>query len=300
MTEPPSLAGVAALAPHAGPPLVVVDVGCRWGPADVWTAFGQHVVVYGFDPDAAECERLQSEAGEPRVRRFIPRALGPSDQGATLHLTVEPACSSLYPPDPEVVRDRPALACATEVGTQPVELTSLDSWAAEARVSPDFIKLDTQGSELGVLRGAEGALASVRAVEAEVEFNPIYSGQPLFGDVDAFLRDRGFVLWRLKNLVHYGLPGGPAEVTVPDDHYFDSVPCHVEGGGGQLFWANAFYVREGMVRRRPTGDWRGLIRDACVTAALGFGDLAARSLESALLAAPPEMVARLQSTLGSL
>jgi Methyltransferase FkbM domain len=67
----------------------------------------------------------------------------------------------------------------------------------------DFIKLDTQGSELEILQGGVRALAGVRCVEVEVEFNPIYRGQPLFYEVDAFMRGQGFVLWKLTNLVHY-------------------------------------------------------------------------------------------------
>lgn len=63
----------------------------------------------------------------------------------------------------------------------------------------DAIKLDTQGSELDILRGASRALSSCTLIEIEVEFNPIYEGQNLFCDVDRFLRDRGFVCGEYLN-----------------------------------------------------------------------------------------------------
>jgi hypothetical protein len=64
----------------------------------------------------------------------------------------------------------------------------------------DYLKLDVQGSEGQVLAGARTCLDSVLVVHSEVEFVPIYAGQPLFGDIDAILRSRGFVLHRLLNL----------------------------------------------------------------------------------------------------
>src|SRR3712207_6999908 len=48
---------------------------------------------------------------------------------------------------------------------------SLDEWLAGAGIGGvDVIKLDTQGSELGVLTGAASALSGVRAIEVEVQF----------------------------------------------------------------------------------------------------------------------------------
>jgi hypothetical protein len=62
----------------------------------------------------------------------------------------------------------------------------------------DFIKLDVQGYELACLKGAKAALESAAGVEVEVEFQELYAGQPLFPDVDHFLRSAGFVLFGLR------------------------------------------------------------------------------------------------------
>ena len=52
----------------------------------------------------------------------------------------------------------------------------------------DFIKLDTQGSELDILHGAGSLLDNCSGLQLEVMFSPLYEGQPLFADVDAYLR----------------------------------------------------------------------------------------------------------------
>ena len=272
----PSLSSLAALLER---PLVVLDVGCRWGFEEKWKALGSQVQLIGFDADAAECEALTHQSGDGV--RYVAASLGAAPGPARLFLTREPSCNSLYPPDPELIADRPALECTSLVSTAEIELTTLDAWAAEAGVrSVDFLKLDTQGSELDILRGAQQLLGSVRALEVEVELNPLYQGQPLFGDVDRFLREHGFVLWRLGHLVHYGWPDGSSDVAVEDRQVFDAQAAQISARGGQLFWAHAYYVRREMALGPYGAPRQTALRDACIAKALGFDDLAAHALQT--------------------
>ena len=275
---------VPLLATWLDDPLVVVDVGARWGAGERWRRFGPRVRVVGFDPDAEECERLAAAEPDDGMVTYVAAALGARVGTATLHTTVEPACSSLYPPIEELVVRRPELHVIRPAGTTDVRLETLDRWLATTDLDGiDVVKLDTQGSELGVLEGAERALESVRLLEIEVEFNELYAGQPLFGDVDRFLRDRGFVLWRLHHLVHYGLDEMDAgSVAVHDQHFFDSRPVPVPGQGGQLFWGHAYFVRRDLAFPTPTvPSWSRAVRDACAAVAFGFTDLALALLHRA-------------------
>ncbi len=122
---------------------------------------------------------------------------------------------------------------------------TLDEFIAERGIERvHAIKLDTQGSELQVLKGAEKALKGCIFLIVEVEFNALYECQPLFCDVDRFLRDRGFVLWRFNSLGHYStgqIGGEPHSMLIGSD----------PGGlhslafpNGQLFAADALYVKE--------------------------------------------------------
>jgi len=283
-----------ALAGLLQEPLVVVDVGCRWGFAQAWERLGDHSTIIGFDPDEAECARLAESYRANANVRVVPEGLGAEPGTATLYVTQDPGGCSLYPSVDDVVERHPDLSGGRVTSTEEVTVTTLDSWLAKEGIERvDVVKIDTQGSELGVLTGGREALATVRAIEVEVEFNELYVDIPLFADIDRFLRQEGFVLWRLKDLAHYAQRGAPRDWRVMEAQYFDKLVARFESGSGQLFWANAFYLKRDVAYPSPELGWQALVRDACVTTAFGFHDLVNLALGCAGASAPPEVAALL-------
>jgi hypothetical protein len=59
---------------------------------------------------------------------------------------------------------------------------------------PVMLKIDVQGFELNVLKGAERSLTDIDHLYIELSFAPLYVGQPLASEVVAWLAQRGFVL----------------------------------------------------------------------------------------------------------
>jgi hypothetical protein len=111
-------------------------------------------------------------------------------------------CSSLYPPNQafcDLFQNLGPLV-RTERTIQ-LETVSLDFFARQSGIECiDFIKIDVQGAELEVFRGGEQVLKNVMAIVSEVEFQPIYVGQPLYEDVSAHLRTQGFALCKFLGL----------------------------------------------------------------------------------------------------
>jgi FkbM family methyltransferase len=256
--------------------LFLVDVGARWGAHEQWKALTPRAKVLCFEPDQEEAARLTAQ-DEPNIT-YLPIALGATDGSvATLHMTSQPACSSLYAPVEALYRHYPALADIKPTRTVALPLRSLDAVLYEHAIEHvDAIKLDTQGSELDILRGATTTLRTCAMIDIEVEFNAIYEGQPLFCDVDRFMRDNGFVLWRLSDICHYA----PSEDCAPPLKFVmafsppQTIDCH-NARGGQLFWAQALYVRAeypatSAARLSPTSAFKA----AAVMASAGLWDLA--------------------------
>jgi FkbM family methyltransferase len=264
-------------------PVVAIDVGCRDGIRPAWRELKPHALLVGFDPDPAECAHLNDTAGDPAHERYEPLALGAREGEATLHLTADPQSSSLYPPAPAALARYPELWRHEPRGTQPILTTTVDSWARGAHLDAiDALKIDVQGAELDVLRGTEQSLGSVRVIEAEVEFQELYRGQPLFTDVDRFLRDRGFGLWRLREIHHCGLsPARRGEPVFGVGDYVEHTRL-----GGQIAWANAVFVREELADARAAVSWLARTNDACVASIFGLGELVELALREAVATAP--------------
>jgi FkbM family methyltransferase len=260
-------------------PIVVADVGCRWGFADTWEQLGGRCRAIGFEPDERECERLRERYRDRPWVEIVAHALGAHAGPAMLHVTREPACSSLYQPLDDVIDRHPRLEPQRRAASQEIGLVTLDDWCAGSGVDRiDVIKLDTQGSELDVLRGAVRSLENVIAVQTEVEFNRMYEGQPLFADVDRFLRDHGFVLWHLENLSHHRQRGARSGLRNAKQ-LFDFDDARFSSRPGQLFWADALFLRADVAQPRATTEWREALRHACVAAALGLDDVAGLVLD---------------------
>lgn len=182
--------------------------------------------VVGFEPNPAALAALEARRGPHE--RYFPHAVG-DGQRHTLHICQAPGMTSLLPPDPAVLGLFHGFPeWGRVLATEAVGTVRLDDVAETAGVQ--LLKLDIQGAELMVLRHATERLKTALVIQAEVEFLPLYVGQPLFSEVETFLRGHGFVLHRFFPLVSRAF----RPVLVNNDPY---------AGLGQAVWADAVFVR---------------------------------------------------------
>jgi FkbM family methyltransferase len=77
-----------------------------------------------------------------------------------------------------------------------VAVHRLDAWCAARGIAHvDFLKVDTEGHDLDVLRGATGLLPEVDFVQVEVSMNRYNRFHVPFAEVFDFLSDQGFHLF---------------------------------------------------------------------------------------------------------
>jgi FkbM family methyltransferase len=236
VTSPPSPLLREAFGGLAGDGLGVVDVGSRHGVHPMFAEIAPLVDAVGFEPDGDECRRLNGDrAATPPYRSltFLPFGLGNEDGHRSLHLCRSPGTSSLLAPNRAFLDRFPEPGRFEVERVVSVPVRALDGLASDptlrlpARI--DFVKVDTQGSELGVLRGAPKTLAEhVVAVEVEVEFAPLYRSAVPFRDIDAYLSECGFVLFKLRR--HEWVRG--------------TFAARPERSAGQLVFGDALYLRD--------------------------------------------------------
>ena len=215
----------------ASSPLTVVDGGASGGTNPRWAPFDRYLRVIGFEPDRRAFEILQAAPRGQAEVRYINHALNNTPSEVTFHMTSMQQCSSMFRPNASWLRRfRDEHQADYEVvETTTAEATTLDIALKEAGIADvDFVELDTQGSELLILQGATETLASsVFGVEVEVEFIELYEGQPLFADVDQFLRPLGFELFDLtgaywKRRVGERVGGRKGQIVFGDALYLSS------------------------------------------------------------------------------
>ncbi|TWT69064.1 hypothetical protein Pan14r_13480 [Crateriforma conspicua] len=83
---------------------------------------------------------------------------------------------------------------ATFIGKESISVTTLANEITERtdeRASV-FVKIDTQGYEIEVLKGMGDAAGRVDAIQLEVSLVPLYENAPLIEDVFAYMRSIGF------------------------------------------------------------------------------------------------------------
>jgi FkbM family methyltransferase len=188
--------------------LRVHHVGGRGGDRrfPVLDSFEPDVVNVLFDGDADAAQTMSDSTTKlPSKQVLLSYCLGSKPGPATLYLYKLSAASSMLTIDPSFFRSFESLGAITfEMGANEfsvdrelaVEVTTLDSCVTEKGIPPpDFLSINTQGTELDILRGARRVLEQhATAIQCEVTFFSLYEGQNSLDDLCRHLHARGYWL----------------------------------------------------------------------------------------------------------
>lgn len=261
-------------------PLRVLDIGARGGAERIWQQYDDQIDLIGFEPDPEECEAINRSKNSRLIginQTFYSVALSNNKGVNTLYITKDPNNSSILQPNLGLRRRYHGSEDYEVVKEVEVKTTDLNSFAADQDWKYiDFMKLDAQGSELAILKGASSMLKdSVLGLSVEVEFLQAYTDQPLFAELDSYIQELGYRLydieisrWRRKTLGSGNDPNGKQ---------------------GQIAWGQAIYLRDLPTdldngRQGDTGSQYDLTRTlklASLAEVYGFSDYAIECLESA-------------------
>jgi FkbM family methyltransferase len=178
---------------------IFCDVGARWGLEEPWKTQRNFIDVVSFEPDKEEYEILNRRKKQQDI--VLPYALCNEEKQLSFNLTKNRGCSSIYQPNLSYLERFPDVERFTVEEKTIVDSTTLDHlYDRNIIKNVDFIKLDTQGSELDILKGGEKLInEQIIGIQVEVEFKPMYKSQPLFHDIDIFLREKlGFELFDIR------------------------------------------------------------------------------------------------------
>lgn len=172
----------------------VVDVGANTGGFSKSLRMnGFEGNIFSFDPLHENCEAMRLLAADDPRWTVFELALGSTSERRAFNVistTVGTELSSFLTPTKDAV-----------AGTRDVEVARLDAvlpnllrGVPEPRV---FLKTDTQGYDVEVVKGAENVMAAIIGLQSEISVSPIYEGMPHYTQALECYESLGFVLMNL-------------------------------------------------------------------------------------------------------
>jgi len=177
---------------------VLLDIGANTGQYARWirrAGFGG--IIISFEPMADPFAELNRYAASDPNWYCYRLALGENEGTSEINVSTDSVSSSLLTIHEKTIQMEPETAL---VGAEMVKTARLDSLWHELELNPGprYMKIDVQGAELDVLRGAEDILPNIDFVEAELSLAVGYKGQPLFREVIDYLETLNFELISLE------------------------------------------------------------------------------------------------------
>lgn len=176
---------------------VIIDGGANFGETtDEFLLHFKDPKVYCFEANSNLAEKLSTRFSENKNIKIIPKAIGNKNTEVNFNISRNLPSSSFLETT-GLYKEYHGETTKTEEVT-PVKMITLDSFFEGAEVV-DILKLDVEGYELEVLKGAENMLSNVRVIMTEVWFSDGYESAPYFSDIDIYLREHGFALLNIYN-----------------------------------------------------------------------------------------------------
>jgi FkbM family methyltransferase len=199
------------------PLAALLDVGANVGQyARLVRSAGYGGTIISFEALESAHALLTKNAHKDRSWLVAPCAAVGSQEGTVeMNVAADSASSSVLPMTSLL---RQAAPQAAYIDRQSICSTRLDTYAGVPAAGELYLKVDTQGFELEVLRGASGLLSRISAVQLELSLVPLYQGAPAMTDLIHYLDERGFDLFQL-------------------------VPGFLDDRDGRLLQAGGFFVR---------------------------------------------------------
>ncbi len=184
---------------------ILFDIGAREGVLQPWRLLAEFgcIKVYGFEPDSAEIENLNRQN---KFQNNLPFALGDEERKSNFYITSSPACSSLLIPNVDLIRKYPNAHHFQVKRIETVQTKRLEKVVKDKSLPhPEFLKIDVQGYEYNVLKGAGELLtSSVLCIELEAHLKQLYCEQKTLFEIIKYLEGFNFVLCDFRKQGNFG------------------------------------------------------------------------------------------------
>jgi len=176
----------------------IFDIGANEGQFGKFIRdLGYRGIIVSFEPLTKAYQKLQIKSSGDDLWNIAPQmAIGEEDGEVKINIANNSESSSILS---MLKAHQEAAGNSTYIGSEVVRMSKLDSiYTPYVRQdSKIFLKIDTQGYEDRVLRGASKLLEQVVGLQVELSLTPLYNDQILFDEMIGNLKKSGFELWSI-------------------------------------------------------------------------------------------------------
>jgi FkbM family methyltransferase len=211
---------IAHVVPAADP--LILDVGAHIGQSNrMFRRMFPSATIWSFEPDPDSFTQLAASVDATLPGGCVQVAFADRVGTAPFHRNPIGHTNSLYARNPDSqdsidqVRARTEGRDATPVSERiDVPVRRVADWCDEQHIRAiDLLKVDVQGAEVDVLRGAAAVLADTVTVAVEISFFDLYERSNSFSDVEAVLHPAGLRLYALAEVSDNPMNGRTDWVT---------------------------------------------------------------------------------------
>ena len=176
----------------------VLDIGANIGQfAMELRESGYTGRIISFEPLSEAYSRLLINSKKDHNWIIAPRmAIGNEEGKKTINISGNFYSSSILKMTDIHIKGSPESAY---IGSEEIYINKLDNIVCGGGILKNknnvFIKIDVQGYELEVLKGAVNILSKVKGIRIELSLKPLYENQMLFLDMLDYITDLGFELY---------------------------------------------------------------------------------------------------------
>jgi len=225
---------------------LIIDIGARWSyKLSTIKQINKNFIYIGFEPDSIECNRLNKKFSKYKNIKFFQHAIGKVNKNKNkFYITKVPECSSLKKPIEYFIQNFNELNVVKLKKEIIISTITLKKFLSDYFFDTiAYLKLDTQGTELDILKGSGDLIKNTLIIESEFQLNNLYHNSNLFSAADIYLRNMGFTLWNIRSLAHHRINGLNHSYDCNFNFNFDNRNYLINKfDDSQVFWGDFIFI----------------------------------------------------------
>ncbi|OXA80910.1 FkbM family methyltransferase [Flavobacterium branchiophilum NBRC 15030 = ATCC 35035] len=178
---------------------VILDIGANIGQYGcLMRSLGYKGAIISFEPTQKAFETLQKNAKQSKNWSVYNYSLGDKNEKTYINISHNSVSSSMLDDLPLLTQAAPK---AKFIEKEAIEVKTLDTIFESLNISGNniYMKIDTQGYEEFVLKGATNSLNKIKGIQIEMSLIPSYKGTITFEKMKSNIEQLGFELLAIEN-----------------------------------------------------------------------------------------------------